>query len=239
MHWSGTWSWWIFSQHDGWWHFANVAIYADIALCNSRWWIVTPWSHFTHLVLDISHGIWSWLTLACYVHFALGNFESNLHTWHCIWHFNLISWHDFVVMRCMSHLYVGPWLHMPFSPPTVPCIMSPLLDALQKFTPACELQTETSLVMLLVALTLGCVHCDVALYLDLMPWHWHPHDDDLGVHWSSWLAFIEYFPMISCHHIVIMDCLSKLHLQSWLHMPTCTHLKGHVNFTCWFARIGA
>ena len=47
--------------------------------------------------------------------------------------------------------------------------MSPLLDALHQFIPACELQTWTFLMILLVALTLGCVHCVVALYLDLMP----------------------------------------------------------------------
>ena len=52
MHWSWTWSWWILYPHHGWWHFAIFTIYADIALCNSHWWIVTLWSHFTHLVVD-------------------------------------------------------------------------------------------------------------------------------------------------------------------------------------------
>ena len=56
-----------------------------------------------------------WL-FTCYVHLSRSNFEGNLYTWHCIWHFTLIPWHDIVIMKCMSHLYVGPWLHMPFSP---------------------------------------------------------------------------------------------------------------------------
>ena len=30
----------------------TFTIYADIALCTSHWWIVTLWSHFTHLVID-------------------------------------------------------------------------------------------------------------------------------------------------------------------------------------------
>ena len=56
--------------------------------------------------------------------FLLSNFESNLYTWHCILHFTLIPWHDIVIMKCMSHLYVGPWLHMPFSPlPHVSCLL--------------------------------------------------------------------------------------------------------------------
>ena len=64
-----------------------------------------------------------WL-FTCFVHFSIGNFESNLYTWHGIWHLTLIPWHDIVVTRCMSHLYVGPWLHMPSSPPShVSCLL--------------------------------------------------------------------------------------------------------------------
>ena len=62
--------------------------------------------------------------LTCFVYSSSGNFESNLYTWHCIWHFTLIPWHDIVIMKCMSHSYVGPWLHMPSSPlPHVSCLL--------------------------------------------------------------------------------------------------------------------
>ena len=51
---SMSWSWWMIYPHDlsDEWHFANFTIYADIALCNFHSWIVTLWSHFTHLVVD-------------------------------------------------------------------------------------------------------------------------------------------------------------------------------------------
>ena len=142
--------------------------------------------------------------------FSLGNFESNLYTWHCIWHFTLIPRHDIVVMRCMNHLYVGPWLQMPSNPPShASCLLYLMLCA----SSLLHVNFRLRLLWWFFLLHWPWVVSIVTLHSTLISCH------DIGNHMMMILACID---LPDWHSSNTLPWFHVITLWSWIVWADCT-----------------